>query len=163
MKETSMKVNRRNLMTGTLATGAALSFPSLVLGQTQFRMKFANIMPSDHPLNVRMREASAEIKQKTNGLVEIQVFPASQLGSDADMLSQLRSGGIDFFANSGLILSSLVPVAAINGIGFAFPDYPSVWRAMDGALGKHVMGAIEKAGLVPFEKMWDNGYLSHPG
>jgi tripartite ATP-independent transporter DctP family solute receptor len=74
------------------------------------------------------------------------------------MLSQLRSGGIDFFANSGLILSSLVPVAAINGIGFAFPDYPSVWRAMDGALGKHVMGAIEKAGLVPFEKMWDNGY-----
>jgi TRAP-type C4-dicarboxylate transport system substrate-binding protein len=29
---------------------------------------------------------------------------------------------------------------------------------MDGALGKHVMGAIEKAGLVPFEKMWDNGY-----
>jgi len=153
-----MTVNRRNLMTGTLATGAALSFPSLVLGQTQFRMKFANIMPSDHPLNVRMREASAEIKQKTNGLVEIQVFPASQLGSDADMLSQLRSGGIDFFANSGLILSSLVPVAAINGIGFAFPDYPSVWRAMDGALGKHVMGAIEKAGLVPFEKMWDNGY-----
>jgi tripartite ATP-independent transporter DctP family solute receptor len=153
-----MTVNRRNLMTGTLATGAALSFPSLVLGQTQFRMKFANIMPSDHPLNVRMREASAEIKQKTNGLVEIQVFPASQLGSDADMLSQLRSGGIDFFANSGLILSSLVPVAAINGIGFAFPDYSSVWRAMDGALGKHVMGAIEKAGLVPFEKMWDNGY-----
>jgi tripartite ATP-independent transporter DctP family solute receptor len=121
-------------------------------------MKFANIMPSDHPLNVRMREASAEIKQKTNGLVDIQVFPASQLGSDADMLSQVRSGGIDFFANSGLILSSLVPVAAINGIGFAFPDYPAVWRAMDGALGKHVMGALEKAGLVPFEKMWDNGY-----
>jgi len=153
-----MTLNRRNIMKGTLATGAALSFPSLVLGQTQFRMKFANIMPSDHPLNVRMREASAEIKQKTNGLVDIQVFPASQLGSDADMLSQLRSGGIDFFANSGLILSSLIPVAAINGIGFAFPDYPSVWRAMDGALGKHVMGAIEKAGLVPFEKMWDNGY-----
>ena len=153
-----MKLNRRNIIKGTLATGAALSFPSLVLGQTKFRMKFANIMPSDHPLNVRMREASAEINQKTNGLVDIQVFPASQLGSDADMLSQLRSGGIDFFANSGLILSSLVPVAAINGIGFAFPDYPSVWRAMDGALGKHVMGAIEKAGLVPFEKMWDNGY-----
>jgi tripartite ATP-independent transporter DctP family solute receptor len=153
-----MKLNRRNIIKGTLATGAALSFPSLVLGQTQFRMKFANIMPSDHPLNVRMREASAEIKQKTNGLVDIQVFPASQLGSDADMLSQLRSGGIDFFANSGLILSSLVPVAAINGIGFAFPDYPAVWRAMDGALGKHVMGALEKAGLVPFEKMWDNGF-----
>ena len=46
----------------------------------------------------------------------------------------------------------------INGIGFAFPDYPAVWRAMDGALGKHVKGALEKAGLVPVEKMWDNGF-----
>jgi tripartite ATP-independent transporter DctP family solute receptor len=129
-----------------------------VFGQPQFKMKFANIMPTDHPLNTRMREASATIKEKTNGQVDIQVFPASQLGSDADMLSQVRSGGIEFFANSGLILSSLVPTAAINGIGFAFPDYPAVWRAMDGALGKHVVGAIEKAGLVAFDRMWDNGF-----
>jgi tripartite ATP-independent transporter DctP family solute receptor len=153
-----MKLNRRDLMKASVATGAALSFPAVVFGQPKHRMKFANIMPPDHPLNVRMREASEEIKQKTNGLVEISVFPSSQLGTDADMLSQLRSGGIDFFANSGLILASLVPVAAINGIGFAFPDYASVWKAMDGAVGKHVVGAIEKSGLVAFEHMWDNGF-----
>lgn len=153
-----MNLNRRQLMMGSVATGAGLAFPAVVFGQAKHRMKFANIMPPDHPLNVRMREASEEIKHKTNGLVEISVFPSSQLGSDADMLSQLRSGGIDFFANSGLILASLVPVAAINGIGFAFPDYPSVWKTMDGALGKHVVGAIEKSGLVAFERMWDNGF-----
>jgi tripartite ATP-independent transporter DctP family solute receptor len=143
---------------GGAATGAGLAFPAVVLAQPKHRMKFANIMPPDHPLNVRMREASEEIKQKTNGLVEISVFPSSQLGSDADMLSQLRSGGIDFFANSGLIISSLVPLAAINGIGFAFPDYAAVWKTMDGALGKLVVAAIEKAGLVAFDRMWDNGF-----
>lgn len=153
-----MQFNRRQLIKGAAATGAGLAFPAVVFGQAQFNLKFANIMPLDHPLNTRMKEASAAIKEKTNGQVDIQVFPASQLGSDADMLSQLRSGGIDFFTNSGLILASLVPVAAINGIGFAFSDYPSVWKAMDGALGKHVMGAIEKAGLVAFERMWDNGF-----
>jgi len=153
-----MNMNRRKAIGVSAVAGTALAFPALVWGQAQFRMKFANIMPSDHPINVRMREASAEIKQKTNGQVDIQVFPASQLGSDADMLSQLRSGGIDFMANSGLILASLVPVAAINGIGFAFADYPSVWKTMDGPLGKHVIGAIEKAGLVAFERMWDNGF-----
>lgn len=153
-----MHINRRQLIKGAAATGSGLAFPAVVFGQSQFKLKFANIMPPDHPLNVRMKEASATIKEKTNGQVDISVFPASQLGSDADMLSQLRSGGIDFFTNSGLILASLVPVAAINGIGFAFPDYPSVWKAMDGALGKHVMGAIEKSGLIAFERMWDNGF-----
>jgi tripartite ATP-independent transporter DctP family solute receptor len=153
-----MNVNRRQMIQGSISVGAGLAFPAILRAQPQFRMKFANIMPVDHPLNVRMKEASAEIKQKTNGQVDIQIFPASQLGTDADMLSQLRSGGIDFFTNSGLILASLVPVAAINGIGFAFSDYASVWKAMDGALGKHVVGAIEKAGLVAFDKMWDNGF-----
>ena len=151
-------VNRRRVLGATAAAGATLAFPGLVFGQAQYKLKFANIMPLDHPLNTRMREAAETIKKQTNGQVEISVFPASQLGTDADMLSQLRSGGIDFFAQTGLILASLVPVASINGIGFAFSDYATVWKAMDGALGKHVIGAFEKANLIAFERMWDNGF-----
>ncbi|MFN9774213.1 MAG: TRAP transporter substrate-binding protein [Burkholderiales bacterium] len=149
---------RRRVLGASAAASGALAFPAIAFGQAQFKLKFANIMPSDHPLNTRMREAAETIRQQTNGQVEIAVFPASQLGTDADMLSQLRSGGIDFFAQTGLILASLVPVASINGIGFAFSDYPTVWKAMDGALGRHVIGAFEKANLVAFEKMWDNGF-----
>ena len=65
--------------------------------------------------------------------MEMQLFPNSQLGGDTDMLSQLRTGAIQMFNLSGLILATFVPVAAINGIGFAFKDYEQVWTAMDGA------------------------------
>src|ERR1700743_3618078 len=74
------------------------------------------------------------------------------------MLSQVRSGGIEFFTLSGLILATLVPAASINGIGFAFPDYPTVWKAMDGDLGAWVRGEINKAGLEVMDKIWDNGF-----
>ena len=60
------------------------------------------------------------------------MFPSSQLGSDTDTLSQLRAGAVEFFTLSGLILSTLVPAASISGVGFAFPDYDAVWKAMDG-------------------------------
>lgn len=153
-----MNLNRRQILKATAASGSALAFPAVVFGQAQFTMKFANIMPVDHPLNTRMKEASAQIKAQTNGQVDIQIYPTSQLGNDADMLSQLRAGGIDFFAQTGLILATLVPVAAINGIGFAFNDYASVWRTMDGPLGKHVIDAFGKANLIAFDKMWDNGF-----
>jgi len=59
---------------------------------------------------------------------------------------------------SGLILATLVPAASINGIGFAFTDYPTVWKAMDGDLGAYVRGEIAKANLVVMEKIWDNGF-----
>lgn len=154
-----INLNRRKIvMSGAGALGAAMGMPAVVWGQSQFTLKCANIMPADHPLNVRLGEASKVIKEQTNGQVDIQIFPASQLGTDADMLAQLRSGGIDYFVQTGLILASLVPVAAINGIGFAFPDYSKVWAAMDGALGKYVISAFEKANLIAFDKMWDNGF-----
>jgi len=60
---------------------------------------------------------------------------------------------------SGLILSTLVPAASINGIGFAFPDYASVWKAMDGQLGGYVRGQIAKTNqILAMETIWDNGF-----
>ena len=74
------------------------------------------------------------------------------------MLSQVRSGGVEFFTLSPLILSTLVPNASISGIGFAFPNYDTVWKAMDGELGAYVRGQISKANLVVMDKIWDNGF-----
>ena len=124
----------------------------------EFSFKLANNSPVTHPQSVRQQEAAARIKDATGGRVDIQLFPNNQLGSDTDMLSQLRSGAIDFFTLSGLILSTLVPAASINGIGFAFKDYDTVWSAMDGKLGAYVRGEIAKRGLIPMDRMWDNGF-----
>jgi tripartite ATP-independent transporter DctP family solute receptor len=51
-----------------------------------------------------------------------------------------------------------VPPASINGVGFAFKNYDQVWAAMDGKLGAYVRGEIEKRGLHPLPKIWDNGF-----
>jgi TRAP-type transport system periplasmic protein len=155
---------RRQFLTHASALTAGTLAASLIgtsaRAQTgaEFKLKFASNLPAIHPLNVRAKEAAASILKDSNGRVDIQVFPNNQLGSDTDMLSQVRSGAIDFFTLSGLILSTLVPVASINGIGFAFKDYEQVWAAMDGELGGHVRGAIAKAGLFAFDKIWDNGF-----
>ena len=143
----------------TVGTLASSTIGTAAYAQAaEYKMKFASNLPAIHPLNVRAKEAAEAILKETGGKVDIQVFPNNQLGSDTDMLSQVRSGAIDFFTLSGLILSTLVPVASINGIGFAFKDYDQVWAAMDGDLGAHVRTAIGKAGLVAFDKIWDNGF-----
>lgn len=154
-----MKVSRRTLLGASALGSMAVAAPWVARAQSaEFTYKYANNLPVAHPMNQRAKEMADAIKAETNGRVEIQIFPSNQLGSDTDMLSQLRSGGIEFFTLSGLILSTLVPVASINGIGFAFPDYPSVWKAMDGDLGQYVRNQIAKANLVAMEKIWDNGF-----
>jgi tripartite ATP-independent transporter DctP family solute receptor len=156
-----MSFSRRTLLKVSAASAVlgGIGAPYVARAQSaEFSYKFANNLPESHPLVARAREMSAAIKTETNGRFDLQVFPNNQLGSDTDVLSQVRSGGVEFFTLSGLILATLVPAASINGIGFAFPDYPTVWKAMDGDLGAYVRGEIKKAGLEVMDKIWDNGF-----
>src|SRR3954462_10667969 len=156
-----MSFSRRTLLKASAASAVLGSIGAPVVARAQaaeFTYKYANNLPDTHPLNVRAKEMAAAIKSETNGKFDLQIFPNNQLGSDTDMLSQIRSGGVEFFTLSGLILSTLVPAASINGIGFAFPDYGTVWKAMDGDLGAFVRGEIKKAGLEVMDKIWDNGF-----
>jgi len=74
------------------------------------------------------------------------------------VLGQLRSGAVEFFSLSPLILSTLIPSASISDVGFAFADYPAVWRALDGDLGAYMRAQIGKAGLIAMDKIWNNGF-----
>jgi TRAP-type transport system periplasmic protein len=149
---------RRSMLLAGAAAGVTVAMPWVARAAPEFSLKYANNVPVTHPLNIRAKEAMDRIKAQTNGRVEIEIFPNNQLGSDTDMLSQLRSGAIEFFTLSGLILSTLVPVASINGIGFAWGSYDQVWPAMDGGLGAYICAQIDKAGLHAMEQAWDNGF-----
>lgn len=154
-----MHLSRRNVLRGAAAAATfAMPMRAAFAQKAEFTYKYANNLPLTHPMNIRAKEMTDAIRAETNGRVDIQLFPNNQLGSDTDVLSQLRSGGVEFFTLSGLILSTLVPAASISGIGFAFNDYASVWKAMDGELGTYIRSQIAKAGLVPMEKIWDNGF-----
>ncbi|MGN6459194.1 MAG: TRAP transporter substrate-binding protein [Achromobacter mucicolens] len=136
---------------------AGTGFP-LIARAADYSLKYGNNRRVTHPLNIRAQDAAERILKESNGRVDIKIFPNNQLGGDTDMLAQVRSGGIDFFTPSALVIATLVPVAAINAVGFAFKDYDQVWNAMDGALGAHVRAAIAQRKLYAFEKMWDNGF-----
>jgi tripartite ATP-independent transporter DctP family solute receptor len=156
-----MRLSRRRTLTvGSAALSTAIAGVPFIAHalQPEFTYKYANDAPEAHPINIRAREMAAAIKAQTGGRFDLQIFPSSQLGSDTDTLSQVRLGSVEFFTLSGLILSTLVPAASINGIGFAFPNYDSVWKAMDGDLGAYVRAQIAKANLIAMDKIWDNGF-----
>src|SRR6059058_2083944 len=155
-----MSLSRRRALQALSALPAAGLIGSLArpARAAEFSLKYGNNLPLTHPLNIRAQEAADRIAKESNGRVEMKIFPNNQLGGDTDMLAQVRSGGIDFFTPSALVVATLVPVAAVNAVGFAFADYNQVWTAMDGGLGAHVRAALDKVRLHAFERMWDNGF-----
>jgi TRAP-type transport system periplasmic protein len=124
----------------------------------EFDYKLGTGQDPSHPNNLRMQEALNRIREKSGGRLDIKLFPANQLGSDTDLLGQLRNGGIDFQLLSTSILAVFVPVGGILNTAYAFTDYDVVWKALDGGLGNYVQAQIEKSRLVSGFRIWDNGF-----
>src|SRR5215813_10739437 len=156
-----LEVSRRSLLksaVGLVAAGSPLKSPAVLAQAAPLKLKFGNDLPATHSVNVRLKEAIDAIAAETKDQVSINLFPNNQLGSDTDMMAQLRSGALELATMPSTVLSTLIPSASLTGVGFAFTSYDKVWAALDGEVGKYIRGNIEKVGLVPFEAMWDNGF-----
>lgn len=155
-------LTRRRVVGGaTLLACAALARPAIRTAHAapaEMTVKLGDDLPVDHPLNVRLTEAAKQVAERSAGRLAVQLFPSNQLGGDTDMMSQLRSGGLQSMSLSGNILSTLLPVAGIYNVPFAFANYDQVWAAMDGALGEFLRARLDGLGLHALDKHWDNGF-----
>ncbi|WP_407048900.1 TRAP transporter substrate-binding protein [Methyloraptor flagellatus] len=153
----TIRVTRRALV----ATAASLPLVSILsrpAKAAEFTFKLATGQDPSHPVNKRAKEAADRVKEKSGGRLEINVFPANQLGSDTDMIGQVRNGAVEMINIASSVLATLVSTAGIVNTGFAFASYDKVWAAMDGSLGEVVRKEIEKAGIFAVSKPWDNGF-----
>src|SRR3954471_23086464 len=84
-----MNLTRRRFGGIALSTVAASSVVSKnVFAQaTPTRLKFGIQFPAAHPAASRMAEACEEIKKETGGDIDIAVFPNTQRGGEAEMLT----------------------------------------------------------------------------
>jgi tripartite ATP-independent transporter DctP family solute receptor len=124
----------------------------------QFEYRFGNDAPTDSPVNVRAVQMWTAVAKETGGRLVVKTFPNSTLGGDPQMLTQLRSGALQFLTMVGGILASVVPVAAIDGIAFAFATPKDAERAFDGELGAYVRKEILAKGMYAFARIWENGF-----
>ena len=151
------QITRRTL----LAASAAVPLCGMLTKRAsaaEFNYKLATGQDPTHPVNTRAQEAIDRIREATSGRLDIKLFPANQLGSDTDLLTQVRNGSVEFFNLSASILATFAPVAGIVNTGFAFPNYDAAWQAMDGDLGAYIRAQIAKTPILTVSKIWDNGF-----
>ena len=134
MRIASPNRTRRRFLAGSAAALASVGFVRSPARAAAWNYRYASNLSVDHPLNVSMRQCWDAVRRETGGRLDVKIFPNSQLGGDTAVLTQLRSGAVQFFTLDGGILQGVVPVAAIQGIGFAFKDSADAFRALENGM-----------------------------
>src|SRR5579872_959028 len=153
-----MLFERKKFLAGSAATLASINVIKAPAKAAEFQYRFATNAPISHPLNTNAVPMWENVRKETGGRVDVTIYPNNQLGGDTAMLTQLRSGAIQFFMLSGGILTNVVPVAGIQGVPFAFKSHKEVYAAFDGGLGAYVRKELEASGIYAFPLITDNGF-----
>ena len=123
-----MKPNFRTMFTATMLAAAMLAVPA---AYAQTKLRWAHVGVANAPQTLYADEVAKLVKERTNGRIEIQVFPNSQLGGVGELVDGVKSGAISMghhdFASLGKILSS----TAVFNTPFVYRDPAHSLRATD--------------------------------
>ncbi|MSQ75231.1 MAG: DctP family TRAP transporter solute-binding subunit [Rhodoferax sp.] len=100
----------------------ALSLGTAGLAQAQTKIKWAHVYETSEAYHTQSVWAADEIKKRSNGKFDIQVFPASSLGKETDINQGLQLGTVDMIISGPSFAARSYPRFGIAYYPFIFRD-----------------------------------------
>ena len=120
----SVWTRRLPLLSAAFIIAAAIAGPA----SAQTKLKWAHVYEIAEPYHTEALWAAEEIKKRTNGRYEIEVFPASQLGNENQINEGLGLGTVDIIYTGTSFAGSIHKPLAISGAPFMLRDFDH-WKA----------------------------------
>jgi C4-dicarboxylate-binding protein DctP len=120
-------------------------------------IRFSHVVGENTPKGLASRKFAKLLKEKTNGYVEVQVFPNGYLYKDGEELDALLQGDIQMIAPATSKITSIVPEWQVLDLPFAFQDVSEVHEYLSGNLRQKFMNKLKANGVFPLA-IWDNGF-----
>jgi tripartite ATP-independent transporter DctP family solute receptor len=130
-------LNRRQALAlgaGALAAASAMSTTRAFAQSTTLRI--GHVLGPTHQFHTGLEQAAASVAEATAQRVELQVFPAAQLGSERDMNVAIRTGGIDMVLASPGGASVHLNELAILDAPYLFRDNAHWQNVVYGEIGQ---------------------------
>lgn len=114
------KLTKREFLASSAAAGAGIFMPAIARAQATV-LRWGEMLPAAHPQVQMVERIAKEVKEKTSGRVDIQSFPAGQLGSGKDMMESVASGALTMTTDGAAALGSFLPQLSVI-------EAPYLWR-----------------------------------
>ena len=111
---------KRTVLQALLAMALAWTFAGPALAQT--KLKWAHVYETSEPYHKWSVWAAEEIKKRSNGKFDIQVFPASSLGKETDINQGMQLGTVDMIISGPSFAARSYPRLGIAYYPFIFRD-----------------------------------------
>jgi len=151
-------LTRRSLAALAGATALALSLAAPAFAQDKIIIKFSHVVAPDTPKGKGAAKFEELAELYTNGAVDIEVYPNSQLYKDKEEMEALQLGAVQMLAPS---LAKFGPLGVrefeVFDLPFIFADYDALRKVTQGEVGAQLLAKLEDKGISGLA-YWDNGF-----
>ncbi len=113
----------------------------------QVKLRFAHTIAPEDSQHLAVVEFAKRVAEKTHNAIQLEVYPAGQLGNDPKVLEGIKLGTIDMGMTGNPFFSAFAPEMNVLDLPYLFRDYDHVYKVIDGPIGVEILRAVEKNGM----------------
>jgi len=120
---------------------------TITSAQAKEVIRIAGNFDMEHSSSLALLKFETELERLSNGEIDVNIFPAQQLGGAAENVQAVKIGAIELTWVGTAYLTRTVPELEIIGLPFQFPDRETAFKIVDGPVSTALDSAIAEEGL----------------
>jgi TRAP-type transport system periplasmic protein len=130
----------------TLLTTSALALIA-VSAQAKDVIRVAGNFAAEHSSSLAMAKFEEELERLSGGEIDVNIFPAQQLGGAAENVQAVKIGAIELMWVGTAYLTRTVPELEVIGLPFQFADRETAFAVVDGPVGAALDAKMAAEGM----------------
>lgn len=121
-------------------------------------LRLGHELPENHPYHLGALEFAKLVSEKTNGEIEIKIYPNATIGKQKEMAQAVSMGQLDFSeAWQGVLEAFDKNIGSIT-MPYQYRDWEHVWEVLDGPIGEEVFKGVEAKGIKVISVFFNGTY-----
>jgi tripartite ATP-independent transporter DctP family solute receptor len=149
----------RRLLLGSGAAVAAVGGVAAAQHHAGQTITAVDVHPTDYPTVAAVRWMGEEIARETDGRINFRIYPSGQLGTETDTVNLARFQVLDIARVYLGAVNNMFPATQPLALPYIFRDEGHMRRVCDGDVGRDILQAFERRGLVGLA-FYDSGLRS---
>jgi tripartite ATP-independent transporter DctP family solute receptor len=113
-----------------------------------YTFRLGEAHPDSHPTAQADLEFARRVEEETNGRIKIIVYLDQALGTEPEVIAQVRFGAIDFTRVSVANLVETVPELNVLQFPYLYEDRDHMWRVLESDIGDELLEKVGDYGFV---------------
>jgi len=110
-------------------------------------IKYAHQAPLTDPAHKAAEYFARQLAERTKGKVKVDIYPASMLYKDTEIIPAVRDGAIQMGMGTINQMESYIPIAEVYSLPFLTPSHEHMKKIKEGVVGKLLVGKMDGIGL----------------